>query len=98
MADEMSLGEIGRRLNEVQVGLKALDQKVDNLAGVYVRNDLFLLYERQQQSDVSRIQARLEDSERQRRDDRRLIWTSLVAPIVVIILAAIIMAASGFPR
>jgi hypothetical protein len=93
--DEPTLGEIGRRLEDVRQDLK------DDLREVAARLDSKVSMERylleQQSRDeamrllierVKGIEEARDEERRQRERDRRLVFTALVAPVLVLLLTA----------
>lgn len=93
--DEPTLGEIGRRLEDVRQDLK------DDLREVAARLDSKVSMERylleQQSRDeamrllierVKGIEEARDEERRQRERDRRLVFTALVAPVLLMLLTA----------
>ena len=102
---ELTLGEIGRRLDDVvtqfERRLDAMLSQFERLASqaeqTYLRRDL---YEAKHLTDLHSI-ATLEDkirtlekqrdqADQQRRNDRRLIFSALVAPVLVAVVVLVI--------
>lgn len=98
----VSTVEIGRRLSKLEEdfkhGLDGLHRRLDELNYVHPETlELKLLIEAGHHRDFERRLSSLEQADKDRqkesRDNRRLAWTSLAAPIIVGLLVVIILRA-----
>ena len=92
MADEMTPAELGRALARVEAELAKIDGKLDGLSDRFVTSQLFGLVKLQIDARQDRVEARIDAAEKKAADDRRLIFTALVAPLIVAVIAALIIA------
>lgn len=95
----MGPAELARALSRVEAELGKIDGKLDGLANTFVRKDVFDLHVLQLAHEAHRIAVEAEEAKgiaealgKQQRDDRRLIFTALVAPLVVLIIGALVVA------
>lgn len=97
--DDITTGELARRIESaVQVlggSLEALRKEIVALGtrveSTYLRQDLASAFRITDQAYIAKVQNDLQDLDKelritqdQRRTDRRLMWTSLVAPLLIL--------------
>ena len=90
VAEEITLGEIARRLDFIVTQLAQLVTRSEHEAHLLLRDQrIGALVE-----DVAELKARLTESERQRGQVRLALATSVVAPLIVAVLLAILAGAT----
>lgn len=95
MADEMGPAELARALARVEADLGKISEKLDNLGNTFVRRDVFELHILNQATRHDTLAKRVDEDEQRLSDSRKLIWTTLVAPLIIAIVAAIFIASIG---
>lgn len=75
MPDEPTLAEVLRIVTKVEATLEQM-----------VRRDIYESHREADREDVRELKARLDRAEEERRQDRRLLMTSFVLPLALIVL------------
>lgn len=90
--DEPSIGEVLRRVDDAVAQLARL---ADRLERDYVTREAYQIQREADRDDVAEIIRRLDKSDTQRAADRRLLMTSLVAPLLVALVLLYVAAQFG---
>lgn len=101
-----TLGEVVRRLDDVSRRLDEITARVEareaRMEAAFVRKDVFEAVQvadatqvRGIESEVHTIIKRLDLAEERRRTDRALLFTSLIAPLLLMLIGAVVLTNGG---
>lgn len=96
MSEDMTPGEVSRTLNRVDAGIREMRQSIDGWREIVIKLEHQVA---ENQKDIASIREDNKEAERARVRDRRLIFTALVAPTIVVVFSValqIVLTASGF--
>ena len=97
--DDITTGELARRFEDAVCGLgsnvEALRLEIRTLGNsvesIYLRKDLAASFRVTDQAYIAKVENELQDldkelqaTQKQRTTDRRLMWTSLIAPLLIL--------------
>lgn len=96
-ADDVTLGEIARRLDrhEQSIAEALREVRADIAALSYVPTGTYEAHRAAAGQRVGQLEAEVREVRQGREADRRLIWTSLVAPVLMLVIGALLYAALG---
>lgn len=96
-AEDVTLGEIARRLDrhEREIGQALRDIRGDIASLSYVPVGTYEAHRAAMAQQVAQVVADVAEQAAARDADRRLIWTSLVAPVLMLVIGVVLYAAVG---
>lgn len=86
MADEPSLGEIGRSLERLRHDLVEDITGIRQDIGRLVHLDVYTAHRLADQERMARLEQQAQQDQERRASDRRLIFASLIAPLVIVLI------------
>ena len=89
MTTDPTIAEVVRRLDDVT---RQLQSVADRLNADYVRTDLYASHREADRDDVKQIAERMDKSEANQQALRRMLVTSIVAPILVALVVLYVTA------
>jgi hypothetical protein len=84
MPEEPTLGEVVRRLENIHSDLKEDLRDLANRLDRKVSQDVYEIKHGQLETRIAKVEAEREKEKAERKTDLRAVFTSLIAPIVVI--------------
>lgn len=86
MPDDPGIGEVMRRLEDIRADLKEDIREQGNALASKVSAERYLIENQALTERVKGLEEAAKEKERQRLHDRRLIFSALIAPVLMILL------------
>lgn len=80
MSEDVTIGELGRRLD---TGFQNLERRMDAVTENYLRRDLYDSFRKNDLHSLALLEDQVRQTAKQRATDRRLLWSTLAAPVLV---------------